>query len=142
MIKKVKLQAEIDNPEVIMGYLVDDDLSVPLDPGNSEFQMVQQWISNGNTPHPAYTPQELYDHNKEKEKEKIKDEMNNLLGDMTPAESMMLMLRYGMIKSSPDQSDDGGAIDDDLTPTGEDIITWGDRLASELEIKIRKLRSL
>ena len=109
---------------------------------NIDYQEVQEWIAEGNTPDPSFTQQELDDYAKDKQKQVIKDEMNGLLGDMTPAEAMMLMLRYGMAKMQGDASDDGGGIDTDLTPNGEDLIVWGDAIASQLEEKVRALRAL
>lgn len=42
------------------GYLVNDTHSVPNDPANSTYQMVQEWLSvEGNNLEPQYTPAEL-----------------------------------------------------------------------------------
>ncbi len=76
---------------------------------------------------------------KEKKKQKIHSEMETLIGELSPAESMFLMLQYGMLKMSGDANDPTGA---HLTPTGEDIVTWGDKVASGLEAKIVELRTL
>ena len=56
----VKKQADIDNPTVLTGYLVDGKMSVPLADGNRHYKMVQEWIAEGNTPEDAYTVQELH----------------------------------------------------------------------------------
>ena len=62
---------------------------------------------------------------------------------MTPAESMLLMLKYGFEKKQPnDGSSDVPTPTTPLTPTGEDLVTWGDRIAEELEVKILELRNL
>ena len=58
----VKNQAEIDNPTVLTGYLVDDNLNVPLDDRNRHYKMVQKWIAEGNTPEEAYTQAEIDAH--------------------------------------------------------------------------------
>ena len=58
----VKNQAEIDNPTVLTGYLVDDNMSVPLDDGNRHYKMVQEWIAEGNIPEEAYTQSEIDAH--------------------------------------------------------------------------------
>lgn len=55
----VKNQADINNPTVLTGYLVDGNMSVPLDINNRHNQEVQKWIGEGNTPEEAYTQQEL-----------------------------------------------------------------------------------
>ena len=83
----------------------------------------------------------------EDKKDEIRNEMNALVGDMTMPEAMYLMLQYGMQKMSlaatpNDQSDTPAPPPASLTPTGEDLLTWGDRIASELEQKIMELRSL
>ena len=41
------------------GFLVNDIHGVPNDPANSAYQMVQEWIAQGNTPEPEFTPEEL-----------------------------------------------------------------------------------
>jgi len=41
------------------GYLVNDTMSVPNAAGNRHYQMVQEWIAQGNTPEPEFTPEEL-----------------------------------------------------------------------------------
>ena len=50
IIEAVKLQAS--------GYLVNGNMSVPNDPANRHFAMVQEWLSEGNTPEPADIPPE------------------------------------------------------------------------------------
>ena len=35
------------------GYLVNGNMFVPSDPENRHYQMVQEWIAEGNTPEPA-----------------------------------------------------------------------------------------
>ena len=77
---------------------------------------------------------------KQKKKQEIHSEMETLIGELSPAESMFLMLQYGMLKMNGDTSDP--ATGTHLTPTGEDIITWGDKIASGLEAKIVELRNL
>lgn len=134
----VKNQADIDNPTVLTGYLVDGNMSVPLDNQNRHYKMIQEWITEGNTPEEAYTQAELDAHTKRKEKQDIHNEMNELIGDMTPAEAMLLMLHYGMAKTDTNSI----PIGEHLTPTGEDVVTWGDKLATKLEAKIVKLRAL
>jgi hypothetical protein len=81
---------------------------------------------------------------KQSEKARIQEEMNALLGGMTPSESMLLMLKYGFEKMNAQSGDsnDSPTPSVPLTPTGEDLVTWGDRVASELEAKMVELRSL
>ena len=50
-IKSVKIQCE--------GYLLNGNISVPKADGNREYELIKQWISEGNTPEPAYTEEEL-----------------------------------------------------------------------------------
>lgn len=51
MIQTVKLQG--------YGYLLNGTMSVPNDPLNSEYQLIQEWIKQGNTPEPEFTQEEL-----------------------------------------------------------------------------------
>ena len=55
----VKNQADIDNPTVLTGYLVDGNMNVPLDDRNRHYQAVQGWIAEGNIPEDAYTQEEI-----------------------------------------------------------------------------------
>jgi len=55
----VKNQANINNPTVLTGYLVDGNMHVPLAVQNRHYKMVQKWIAEGNTPEEAYTQAEL-----------------------------------------------------------------------------------
>ena len=77
---------------------------------------------------------------KKKKTQEIHSEMETVIGELSPAESMFLMLQYAMLKMNTDASDDPTGTH--LTPTGEDIVTWGDKIASGLEAKIVELRAL
>ena len=76
----------------------------------------------------------------EEKRIKLKQELDAIVGDLSPAESMYLMLQYGFAKmnATSDASDEQIS----LTPTGEDIITWGDRIASELGSKLIEIKNL
>jgi len=50
-IQTVKLQDE--------GWLINGAMSVPNDPANRHYQIVQDWIVDGNTPEPEQTADEL-----------------------------------------------------------------------------------
>jgi len=41
------------------GYLVNGNMSVPNDPANRHYVMVQEWIAEGNTPAPEFTDVEI-----------------------------------------------------------------------------------
>lgn len=49
-IQTVKIQDE--------GYLVNGTLSVPKADGNRHYQMVKEWIAQGNIPEPQFTEAE------------------------------------------------------------------------------------
>ena len=50
-IQAVKIQGE--------GYLVNGSLSVPKADGNRHYEEIKQWLSEGNTPEPEFTEEEL-----------------------------------------------------------------------------------
>ena len=50
-ILKVKIQGE--------GYLVNDELSVPKADGNRHYELIKQWLAEGNIPEPEFTPEQL-----------------------------------------------------------------------------------
>lgn len=41
------------------GYLVNGSLSVPKADGNRHYEAIKQWLSEGNTPEPEFTDEEL-----------------------------------------------------------------------------------
>ena len=51
MIETVKLQGQ--------GYLLNGTMSVPKADGNKEYELIKEWLSEGNTPEPQYTEVEL-----------------------------------------------------------------------------------
>ena len=50
-IKTVKIQGQ--------GYLLNGTMCVPKADGNSEYELVKQWMSEGNIPEPEFTEEEL-----------------------------------------------------------------------------------
>ena len=42
-----------------LGYLINGNMSVPNDPANRHYVMVQEWIAEGNTPAPEFTALEI-----------------------------------------------------------------------------------
>jgi len=122
------------------GYIVNGNMYVPMDKDNSEYKIIQAWIADGNVVEPALTPDEIVAAELEGKKAKLHQELDAIVGDLTPAESMYLMLQYGFAKMQPSDAEDDSGVS--LTPTGEDIITWGDRIAQELGQKLTELREL
>lgn len=41
------------------GYLLNGTMSVPKADGNIEYELVKQWLAEGNTPEPEFTEEEL-----------------------------------------------------------------------------------
>ena len=50
-IKIVKIQGQ--------GYLLNETMSVPKADGNREYELIKQWLSEGNTAEPEFTEEEL-----------------------------------------------------------------------------------
>ena len=50
-IQTVKIQGQ--------GYLLNGIMSVPKADGNKEYELIKQWLSEGNTPEPEFTEEEL-----------------------------------------------------------------------------------
>ena len=51
MIQTVKIQGQ--------GYLLNENMYVPKVDGNSEYELIKQWISKGNIPDPEFTEEEI-----------------------------------------------------------------------------------
>jgi hypothetical protein len=78
----------------------------------------------------------------EKERQ-IREDMRKVLGGMDTAETLTLMFKYmGAKMATLSGSADAPLPTIPLTPTGEDLIVWGDRIATELEDKLIELRKL
>jgi len=45
--------------ELQNSYLINNSITVPKDPSNSEYNRIQEWIAEGNTPEPEFTSEEL-----------------------------------------------------------------------------------
>lgn len=50
-IKSVKIQSQ--------GYLLNGTISVPEADGNKEYELIKQWISEGNIPEPEFTEEAI-----------------------------------------------------------------------------------
>ena len=72
-------------------------------------------------------------------------DMKNILHPMEMEEVLTLMFMYMKAKLADIAGIPGDTPDPDapsLTPTGEDLVVWGDRVASELEAKLIELRDI
>ena len=50
-IKSVKLQSQ--------GYLLNNTINVPKADGNIEYELIKQWLTEGNIPEPEFTEEEI-----------------------------------------------------------------------------------
>ena len=56
-IKSVKIQGQ--------GYLLNGSMSVPQANGNREYELIKEWLAQGNVPEPEFTEEELAQQAKE-----------------------------------------------------------------------------
>ncbi len=49
----------MDENNALIGYIVNGNMSVPIDHGNAHYREVKEWIAAGNTPEPAFTFDEM-----------------------------------------------------------------------------------
>lgn len=61
------------------GYLLNGNMSVPKADGNSEYELIKQWLAEGNTPEPEFTEEEII----EQEETKARLDRKNLGIDYT-----------------------------------------------------------
>ena len=121
------------NPEM---HIIYDKDGIPYE---AHYSITKPIIKDGKVVE-GMTSQEVADKAKEEEKARLRLELDAIVGDLTPAESMYLMLQYGFAKMQPSDAEDDSGVS--LTPTGEDIITWGDRIAKELGDKLKEIKGL
>lgn len=57
------------------GYFLNGTMSVPKADGNREYELIKQWLSEGNTPEPEFTEEELL----KQKQDKFRAERNLLL---------------------------------------------------------------
>ena len=69
-IKTVKIQGQ--------GYLLNGTMSVPKADGNSEYELIKQWLSEGNVPEPEFTDEELEAKLQEQVNAEAKTKLNSL----------------------------------------------------------------
>ena len=60
------------------GYLLNGSMSVPMADGNAEYELIKQWLSEGNTPEPEFTDDELV----EQSVNKLRQERNQRLAEL------------------------------------------------------------
>lgn len=72
-IQTVKIQGQ--------GYLLNEIMSVPKVDGNREYELIKQWLAEGNTPEPGFTDEELI----LKEQDEFRLERNLLLDKVDKA---------------------------------------------------------
>lgn len=65
MIITVKLQQN--------GYLLNGTMSVPMANGNREYELIKEWLAEGNTPEPEFTEEELQAQELQKQVQEAKD---------------------------------------------------------------------
>lgn len=53
------------------GYLLNGTMSVPKADGNKEYELIKQWLSEGNIPEPEFTEEELEAKDKAVAKQKV-----------------------------------------------------------------------
>ncbi len=56
-IQAVKEQSNKNNE--LIGYLLNGIMSVPKADGNLEYELIKQWLEEGNTPEPEFTEEEI-----------------------------------------------------------------------------------
>jgi len=73
----------------------------------------------------------------------VREEMDAILAGISTSETMALMFKYVEAKiSAATDSSDAPISTTVLTPTGEDVVVWGDRITAELTDKLVELRQI
>lgn len=74
-IQKVKLQPA--------GYIINGNVFVPKDPANRHYQLIQEWLAEGNNPEPEYNFDEKKQQKIEELKLKFQSELNKAIYSKT-----------------------------------------------------------
>ena len=112
-------------------YLVNNLISVPKDPANSDYQKVQKWIEEGNTPQPEFTEEEL-----------LQNAKDNKITEIQTAKEIDLYLNVSynnkdFISSEKAVSNMTGAIILD-----QDSYNWLDAYGNSVTMTVNDLKSL
>ena len=76
-------------------YLVNGSITVPKDPSNSDYQRVQKWIAQGNTPDPEFTDEELLEN-------AVNRKLEELEGYYNSEEARTVIIAGHKILNTPD----------------------------------------
>ena len=85
-IETVKIQGE--------GWLLNGSMTVPNAEGNRHYQMVQQWISDGNTPEPEFSVAEILETTRSQKIQDIKAEGLSRITAAVPALNTFDMVSF------------------------------------------------
>lgn len=87
-VQTVKIQGQ--------SYLLNGTMSVPKADGNSEYELIKQWISEGNTPEPEFTEEELVTQKQNEfraERNALLDKVDKAINKVEDLEQDSTMLR-------------------------------------------------
>ena len=82
-IQTVKIQGQ--------GYLLNGTMSVPKADGNKEYELIKQWLSEGNTPAPEFTEKEI----EAQRIQAIKSKASELITSKYPDYKQLNIIRIG-----------------------------------------------
>jgi len=86
MIQTVKEQRDIKTNQ-LDGYIINGNIFVPIDPNNTYYQQVQEWIKQGNIPEPAFTKQQRVEYLQNLRISELKNlrqqKVNNIIATIT-----------------------------------------------------------
>ena len=82
-IQTVKIQGQ--------GYLLNGTMSVPKADGNKEYELIKQWLADGNTPEPEFTEKEI----EAQRIQAIKQKASELINSKYPDYKQLNIIRAG-----------------------------------------------
>ena len=82
-IQTVKIQCQ--------GYMLNGSMSVPKADGNKEYELIKQWLSEGNTPEPEFTEKEI----EAQRIQAIKSKASELINSKYPDYKQLNIIRVG-----------------------------------------------
>ena len=82
-IKSVKIKGEF--------YLVNGAIAVPKADGNREYELIKQWLADGNTPEPEFTEKEI----EAQRIQAIKSKASELISSKYPDYKQLNIIRVG-----------------------------------------------
>lgn len=72
------------------GYIINGTISVPNASGNRNYKAVQEWIAEGNTPEPEFTPDQVKNKKRNKARTSLDSQLKQMVYVISPGKVLQI----------------------------------------------------